>query len=84
MSVPGCLAVLLLVHRLYVWTARSRNRLPYPPGPRGLLILGNISLPEEPTSITYCAWSKTYSTSIYSYFDDFQLTTLIQSLTYSD
>src|ERR1700723_2420232 len=43
---------------------RKTKRLPYPPGPKGNLLIGNIrDLPTSFPWITYAAWSRQFSTS---------------------
>ena len=42
-----------------LWLRKGRYRLPYPPGPRRLPILGNLfSMPSQEEWVTYQKWSK--------------------------
>jgi hypothetical protein len=44
---------------VYFVVLTSRRRLPYPPGPRGLPIVGNsFSMPSREEWVTYWKWSK--------------------------
>ncbi|THG94175.1 hypothetical protein EW026_g7244 [Hermanssonia centrifuga] len=44
-----------------VYLYQRRNRLPYPPGPRGLPIIGNIfDIPEKRQWLTYGRWSQEF------------------------
>jgi hypothetical protein len=39
------------------WRKRSKRSLPFPPGPRGLPVIGNVlDLPQEKPTETYEAW----------------------------
>ncbi len=47
-----------------VYLYQRRNRLPYPPGPRGFPIFGNIfDIPEKRQWLTYGRWSQEFSES---------------------
>lgn len=53
---------ILAVGLLYL-LRRHKQNLPYPPGPKGLPLLGNIlDVPSSQEWITYANWSKKYST----------------------
>lgn len=49
-----------LLYQLYVQVARKRPRLPHPPGPRGLPLIGTLP-GKGPSWVTYRDWSQTYS-----------------------
>lgn len=53
----ACIATSVILVAIYL--SRRRNRYPYPPGPRGLPILGNIlDIPEQRQWITYAKWGR--------------------------
>ncbi|KAF5372608.1 hypothetical protein D9758_005196 [Tetrapyrgos nigripes] len=55
----AALAIFLLF--LFVFSWRSKNSLPYPPGPKGLPIVGNLfDMPKEKDWITYAKWGDLY------------------------
>lgn len=57
---------ILLLFR-WIHTRRVKNELPYPPGPRGLPIVGNImDVPANPAWYTYIRWGKDYSESLFA------------------
>lgn len=51
---------LVFLRLLYLWAGgRARHR--FPPGPRGLPIIGNIrDIPPMPTWVEYRKWTDTY------------------------
>ncbi|KAI0076600.1 cytochrome P450 [Panus rudis PR-1116 ss-1] len=52
--------VVLLIRR-----KNSPNRLPYPPGPKGLPLVGNINdIPRIESFVTFKRWSKEYNSNI--------------------
>lgn len=54
---------LYVLLRLKAW--HRRKGLPFPPGPRGLPLVGNIrDIPPMPTWVTYRQWSNVYSESL--------------------
>lgn len=55
-------AVCYILYIVYTRVVSSRNRLPYPPGPPGLPVIGLTKVPEEPSWITYRDWSEQYGT----------------------
>jgi hypothetical protein len=55
--VSFCVVVLLRIFR------RRRHALPYPPGPKGLPIIGNaLDLSSKNPCLTYWQWGKKYGT----------------------
>ena len=59
-AVGICTVAVVLVGWLY--TKRTRNKLPYPPGPPGLPVLGNLfDIPENPAWYKYLSWTEEYS-----------------------
>ena len=54
------LAALAVVTAAYIY-ARNPRKLPTPPGPRGLPIIGNaLQLPREHPWLAFSEWSQTY------------------------
>ena len=46
---------------LLVMRARRRRRLPYPPGPKSLPVVGNLfSMPSQQGWVTYRKWSEQF------------------------
>ena len=60
------LALFLVVPAGYLvgrYVSKRRKRLPLPPGPAGLPILGNVfGLPMKEAWLTYMKWTKRFST----------------------
>ncbi|KAF8840195.1 cytochrome P450 [Paxillus ammoniavirescens] len=64
--VCGVLATFTLLAGQRLQSNRSIHRLPYPPGPKPLLLLGNIlHLNKSEPWLSYTQWSKTYGEIIY-------------------
>ena len=56
-DVATCVATLVTLLAIYL--SLRRNRYPYPPGPKGLPILGNVlDIPEQRQWITYAKWGR--------------------------
>ncbi len=54
----------LLLHRLLI--SIRRRRLPLPPGPKGLPLIGNLwDVPAEYPWLTYAQWAATYGDILY-------------------
>lgn len=54
-------AIIALLAILIIWTRRSNSKLPYPPGPKGLPLIGNIrDVPALQEWITYAQWSRDF------------------------
>ncbi|KAK0223378.1 cytochrome P450 [Armillaria fumosa] len=54
-----------LFYRLFRYSLKCR-RLPFPPGPKGLPLIGNLwDVPVEFPCVTYARWSSTYGDVIY-------------------
>ncbi|KAK7437133.1 hypothetical protein VKT23_018756 [Stygiomarasmius scandens] len=51
---------------LFLYLVRSRNKVPYPPGPRGIPFLGNILQinPQKPWE-TFAEWRRTYGPVVF-------------------
>lgn len=46
---------------LGAWALRDRSRLPYPPGPKPLPVIGNLlDMPKEEDAETYYRWHHQY------------------------
>ena len=57
LDIAVCTAVLVAITISYL--NQRRNRYPYPPGPKGLPILGNLlDIPEQRQWITYARWGR--------------------------
>lgn len=55
-------AIAFLLATLLKGRRKDRNRLPYPPGPKGLPLLGNIfDFPTSNPWEAYCDWGKIYN-----------------------
>ncbi|KAG6330074.1 hypothetical protein ID866_9014, partial [Astraeus odoratus] len=51
---------------LILHTARKKSKLPYPPGPRGLPIIGNIfDINLDEPHLAYVQWNKIYGEIVY-------------------
>lgn len=48
------------IYRLSVWLSARLSRPPYPPGPRGIPLLGNVLYPTENLHTAYLALGNTY------------------------
>ena len=60
---PGDVGVLLLAAALCVLidSSKRRCRPPYPPGPKGIPVLGNLfDFPKKDEWVTYDRWSKEF------------------------
>ncbi|KAF8895094.1 cytochrome P450 [Infundibulicybe gibba] len=51
--------------RRYLWSTKSRSRLPFPPGPKPKPFIGNaLDIPTKTPWLTYAKWSETYRSDI--------------------
>ena len=77
-------ALVLLTGGLAAWYASAkRRRLPPPPGPAGLPILGSIfGLPLKEAWLTYTEWAKQFSTLIFDQASRKRVLILLQILTF--
>ena len=58
---PTCLGTVIVAVALLVFLKQRLSRPPYPPGPKGLPIVGNIyDLPPSCEWITYAKWSRQF------------------------
>ncbi|KAI0790121.1 cytochrome P450 [Irpex lacteus] len=71
-SIGVSLALLAVVQRIlhtYSFqfsTSSRKSKLPYPPGPRGLPVVGNVhQLPKEYQERTFAEWRKTYGDLVF-------------------
>ena len=62
-SASACVLLALAVALcVLLYSRRNAANLPYPPGPSGLPILGNLlDIPKPPEWSTYLQWSEKYS-----------------------
>lgn len=62
-DVAVCVAALASYGALYAWKSRNNSkRLPHPPGPPGLPLIGNLrDLPSQPSWIEYLRMGEKYS-----------------------
>lgn len=62
-DVAVCVAALASYGALYAWKSRNNSkRLPHPPGPPGLPLIGNLrDLPSQPAWIEYLRMGEKYS-----------------------
>ncbi|KAJ6555305.1 hypothetical protein DFH09DRAFT_570322, partial [Mycena vulgaris] len=59
-------AIPVLVILLFLLGRRRRNRDQLPPGPKGVLLLGNaLQMPREREWLTYAKWSEKYGDLVY-------------------
>lgn len=60
------LAAACSVCTLLCWLTSRSQRLPYPPGPPGWPLLGNLGLPEDPACAVFRSMSDDYGRSLSS------------------
>jgi hypothetical protein len=59
------LLVILLGLGIRLWHSRRKSQKPYPPGPKGFPIVGNLfDINNERPWITYGKWAKQYGKSV--------------------
>ncbi|KAJ3521607.1 hypothetical protein NM688_g8996 [Phlebia brevispora] len=64
-TVDAALCIVALATTVLLYTYRRSNRPPYPPGPKGLPIIGNVfGMPEKRQWYTYSEWSRKYDSPI--------------------
>lgn len=63
-----CLVPLLLLYSIFHYVFGKGRHLPYPPGPPGLPIVGNLELPKQEPWKVYRGWSDNYGeVPVYNY-----------------
>lgn len=64
---PSAVAVAVaLFGILFIWSRRRNVKLPYPPGPKGLPLIGNLfDVPKQHEWLTYAKWSRDFGTFLF-------------------
>lgn len=51
----------LIIASTLIWKTTRLSKLPYPPGPKGIPLLGNVyDIPPRREWVTYAKWSREY------------------------
>jgi hypothetical protein len=82
MDVYAYLAIIFLLLLVVLWKEYMfSRRLPCPPGPKGLPLIGNIrDIPPDCQWLTYASWSHKFSTSSsFGYINTFKILKLEES-----